>query len=93
MRRTNAFHKALKTARKQQGLSQEDFDQVSSRTYISLLERDLRTPTLDKIDEFAETLHLHPLTLIALAYLDNLSPSAKTKLLKLVEKELNTLNK
>lgn len=93
MRRTNAFHAALKRARLDRGLTQEEFDLVSSRTYISMLERNLRTPTLEKIDDLADTLGLHPLTLIALAYLDDLTPGTKSKLLKLVDKELATFKK
>ena len=33
------FARALKQARKQKGLSQESFSDVSSRTYVSTLER------------------------------------------------------
>lgn len=43
---------------------------VSSRTYISALERGLKQPTLPKVDAFAAVLDVHPLTLIALAYVD-----------------------
>ena len=49
-------------------MSQEVFDQVSSRTYISALERGLKSPTLPKVDGLAEVLGLHPLTLLALSY-------------------------
>lgn len=63
-----AFAKALRTLRKARGLTQEDFSIVSSRTYISLLERSLKSPTLDKIDTLAEFMKIHPLTLLALTY-------------------------
>ncbi|MGE0013429.1 MAG: helix-turn-helix domain-containing protein, partial [Azoarcus sp.] len=36
---------ALQTARKARGLSQEAFSDVSSRTYLSTLERGLKSPT------------------------------------------------
>ena len=49
-------------------MSQEVFDEVSSRTYISALERDLKSPTLPKVDALAGVLGLHPLTLLALSY-------------------------
>ena len=42
---------ALKTVRKARGLSQEAFSDVSSRTYMSSLERDLKSPTLNKLAE------------------------------------------
>lgn len=59
---------ALKTVRKARGLSQEDFSDVSSRTYMSTLERDLKSPTLSKLAELCEVMEVHPLTLLALAY-------------------------
>lgn len=64
-----AFAKALRTLRKAHGLTQEDFSMVSSRTYISTLERGLKSPTLEKIDALAEYMEVHPLTLLALTYL------------------------
>lgn len=55
--------KALKTARKARGLSQEAFSDVSSRTYMSSLERDLKNPTLNKLAELCEVMDVHLLTL------------------------------
>ena len=43
---------------------------VSSRTYISNLERGLKVPTLKKVDSLATVLRVHPLTLLTLSYLD-----------------------
>lgn len=65
----HAFAKALKELRMIKGLTQEDFSEVSSRAYISLIERGLRCPTLDKVDEFAGVLGVHPMALLCLAYL------------------------
>jgi transcriptional regulator with XRE-family HTH domain len=62
-------------ARKSSGLTQEDFSTVSSRTYLSSLERGIKSPTISKIDELASVIGVHPLTLIALAYL----PSAEAE--------------
>ncbi len=44
-----AFGQALKQLRMSQGLTQEDFSDVSSRTYLSTLERGLKSPTIDKL--------------------------------------------
>lgn len=66
----NDFGQALKALRTLKGLSQEDFSLVSSRTYISSLERGLKSPTLEKIDVIAEVLGVHPLTVLVLAYTD-----------------------
>lgn len=59
---------ALKRIRKARGLSQEAFSNVSSRTYLSSLERGLKSPTLNKLDELCEVLKVHPLTLLTLTY-------------------------
>lgn len=64
-----AFAKSLKELRLMKGVTQEGFSEVSSRTYISMLERGLRCPTLEKVDELAEVLGVHPLTLLCLTYL------------------------
>ncbi|MGF6975537.1 transcriptional regulator with XRE-family HTH domain [Paraburkholderia sp. JPY465] len=59
---------AIRTVRKARGLSQEAFSDVSSRTYLSLLERDLKSPTMHKLTELCEVMEVHPLTLLTLAY-------------------------
>jgi transcriptional regulator with XRE-family HTH domain len=41
---------------------------VSSRTYVSALERGLKSPTLPKVDALSGVLGLHPLTPLALSY-------------------------
>lgn len=64
----HAFGTALQRCRKAHGLSQEDFSEISSRTYLSSLERGLKSPTLAKIEELANVLDVHPLTLLAECY-------------------------
>lgn len=64
----SSFSKALRAVRKARGLSQEAFSDVSSRTYLSSLERGLKSPTLNKVAELCDVLDVHPLTLLALAY-------------------------
>ena len=64
-----AFGKALKEIRSSRRVTQEDFSQVSSRTYLSTLERGLKSPTIDKVEGLASVLGVHPLTLIAKSYL------------------------
>lgn len=63
------FGKGLHKARKSRGLTQEDYLLVSSRTYLSSLERRHKAPTITKIDEIATVLGVHPLSLVALPYL------------------------
>lgn len=64
----SSFSQGLRRARNALGVAQEQFDQVSSRTYISALERGLKQPTVGKVDDLAEVLGLHPLTLLALSF-------------------------
>jgi transcriptional regulator with XRE-family HTH domain len=64
-----AFGRALKGRRQARQLTQEDFSDVSSRTYLSTLERGMKCPTLDKVVELASVLGVHPLTLIAESFL------------------------
>lgn len=64
-----AFGITLKRYRIRAGLSQEEFSTVSSRTYISTLERGLKNPTLDKVNEIASVLSVHPLSLLTTYYL------------------------
>lgn len=63
------FGAGLQRARKSRGLTQEDFSVVSSRTYLSSLERGLKSPTISKVEELASVLEVHPLSLLMLAYL------------------------
>ncbi|HMN14860.1 helix-turn-helix domain-containing protein [Aeromonas caviae] len=79
--------KALKTVRKARGLSQEAFSDVSSRTYMSTLERDLKSPTLNKLAELCEVMGVHPLTLLTLAYAGDSTRKAD-ELLAQVRREL-----
>ena len=91
----NNFGPALRAARKWRGLAQEEFDVVSGRTYVSAIERGLKDPTLSKIDQLAQVLTLHPLTLLSLAYASPLNDGAvpieqlltrvKTELVSLVQ--------
>ncbi|EPP0044764.1 helix-turn-helix domain-containing protein [Pseudomonas aeruginosa] len=82
--------KALKTVRKARGLSQEAFSDVSSRTYLSTLERNLKSPTLHKLTELCEVMDVHPLTLLTLAYAGD-STNQADELLARVRQELEAL--
>src|SRR3546814_15197386 len=68
MAKKHSIGQAIKTVRAVRGLSQEAFSDVSSRTYLSTLERGLKSPTLNKLAELCEVMQVHPLTLLALAY-------------------------
>ena len=88
----HTLSEALKTIRKARGLSQEAFSDVSSRTYMSSLERDLKSPTLNKLAELCEVMEVHPLTLLTLAYADDDAQRAE-QLLAQVRQELEAVLK
>ena len=88
----HTLSEALKTIRKARGLSQEDFSDVSSRTYMSSLERDLKSPTLHKLAELCEVMEVHPLTLLTLAYAGKSQKQAE-QLLAQVRQELEAVLK
>lgn len=92
MKYQDRFAKALKKARKARGLTQEDFSSLSSRTYVSTLERGMKSPTLSKINELAEILSIHPLTLLLLAYAPSADSAKVDALLRQIERESRIIN-
>ncbi|HHM8841968.1 TPA: helix-turn-helix domain-containing protein [Pseudomonas aeruginosa] len=86
----NSLAAAIRTVRKARGLSQEAFSDVSSRTYMSALERDLKSPTIHKLAELCEVMEVHPLTLLTLAYVGD-SDLQADQLLALVRQELEEI--
>ncbi|HDR8924977.1 TPA: helix-turn-helix transcriptional regulator [Burkholderia vietnamiensis] len=88
----NSLAAAIRTVRKARGLSQEAFSDVSSRTYMSTLERDLKSPTMHKLAELCEVMDVHPLTLLTLAYAGDNTRQAD-ELLARVRQELEAVLK
>jgi transcriptional regulator with XRE-family HTH domain len=74
-------------ARSATGTSQEAFELVSSRTYVSALERGLKQPTVPKVDALARVLGIHPMSLLALAYLAPNATSTDIDLLFITVRE------
>ena len=64
-----ALAQALRSIRTSRGLTQEDLGDVSSRTYVSTLERGLKSPTLEKLVELAVRMDVHPLSLLTEVFL------------------------
>lgn len=69
MKTKQAFGKSLQQLRRLRDLTQEDFSVISSRTYISQLERGQQSPTLEKVEALAKALKIHPLSLLYLTYM------------------------
>ncbi len=82
---------AIRTVRKNKGLTQEDFGVVSSRTYLSSLERGLKSPTVDKLEEIAEVLGMHPATILLLAYTIQAPSSERDSLINDITREAHNL--
>lgn len=85
------FARGLKRVRTARGLTQEDFSDVSSRIYVSLLERGLKNPSLDKIAGLSEVMQIHPLSLLALSYLLADKHNDLDRLLAQVRKEVEEI--
>lgn len=62
-----AFGAVLREVRKERGFSQENlgFESGYHRTYVSLLERGLKSPSLQTIFELARALDVRPSELLA----------------------------
>lgn len=86
-----AFGKALRKLRRAQGLTQEDFAPISSRTYLSSLERGKKSPTLDKAHALAETIGVHLLSVLTLASLYHCDDEDLDSLLLRVRAEVSRL--
>jgi len=78
---------AIKAIRKSRGLTQEDFAVVSSRTYLSSLERGLKSPTIDKIDEISKVLKIHPAAVVLMAYAMQAEPADRAALIRKISEE------
>ncbi len=88
MELSEAFGRTLRLLRHHKGKTQEDFSLVSSRTYVSLLERGGTIPTLEKIENLCSVLEIHPVTLVAACYLRKEGRNSIRTLLEEVEAEL-----
>lgn len=87
-----SFGNALRRIRKAKNLTQEDFEGVSSRTYLSTLERGMKSPTLVKVDALSTILDVHPLTILVSTY-SEIEGRDLEEIFKDVMKEIRDLNK
>ncbi|PXX58239.1 Helix-turn-helix [Pseudomonas sp. LAMO17WK12:I10] len=81
-----AFGQALRELRMSKDLSQESIG--ASQSYVSDVERGLKTPSIEKLDEFASTIGIHPVTILAKSYLVKDRSLSPEDLMALVRKEL-----
>ena len=88
---TSNLPRAMKAIRDVRALSQEDFGLVSSRTYMSTVERGIQSPTLGKLEQIASVMQIHPLTLLALTYASSASPKAAAEMFDIVRRDVEQL--
>jgi transcriptional regulator with XRE-family HTH domain len=84
------FGAGLQRLRKSRGLTQEDFSLVSSRTYLSSLERGLKSPTISKLEDLASVIGVHPVALLAVAYLPD-TPEQRREFCSAITAEIAAL--
>ncbi len=84
---------AIKEIRLSKELTQEFFSDISSRTYMSVLENGRKKPTVDKIDSLANAIGVHPLTILTLSYLIANEGLSLADLQKKVSDELSSINR
>lgn len=85
------FATALRAARVARGLSQEALGELSSRTYVSTLERGLKSPTLHKVEQLASMLEMSPLTLMVMTYAASISEADVERVLAVVRRDLQMI--
>ena len=67
MELNEALGKALRDFRARNGISQEQMG--ASQSYVSDVERGLKSVSVEKLDEFATAIGVHPVTVLLRCYL------------------------
>ncbi len=79
--------RSLQLVRKARGIAQQDLSDVTARSYLSYVERGVKNPTVEKLDELARAIDVHPLTVLTIAYLTHLNDHELQTLLNRIGKE------
>ncbi|WP_350297518.1 helix-turn-helix domain-containing protein [Pseudomonas putida] len=78
-----SFANVLRALRSKRNITQRDFADTTSRTYLSKLELGKSSITLDKLEQVSERLGLSPLTLLTLTLSEDSGQPAKDLISKL----------
>jgi len=78
-----SFASVLRALRSKRNITQRDFADTTSRTYLSKLELGKSSITLDKLEQVSERLGLSPLTLMTLTLSEDTGESAVDLISKL----------
>lgn len=79
----SSFAVVLRALRSKRNITQREFADTTSRTYLSKLEGGKSSITLDKLEQLSERLGLSPLALLALTVSEETGEPAATILAKL----------
>ncbi|RID97389.1 helix-turn-helix domain-containing protein [Simplicispira hankyongi] len=85
------FGRALQVLRAARGVTQEDMLFATSRRHISRVEQGHQLPSIRTIEGLAESLQIHPMTLIAAAYCQGLEPASFDEIIKTMTADLQAL--
>jgi len=88
---TANFGGALKRLRSARGVTQEDLLTATSRRHVGRIEQGHQTPSMRAIESLARTLEIHPLTLVAAAYCQELDGKLIARLMRTVEEDVAKL--
>ncbi|WP_176506202.1 helix-turn-helix domain-containing protein [Pseudomonas urethralis] len=88
----SSFAVVLRALRSKRNISQRDFSDTTSRTYLSKLEGGKSSVTLDKLEQLSERLELTALALLALTVSEDTGEPASLLVAKLGE-EILTLER
>jgi transcriptional regulator with XRE-family HTH domain len=83
--------RSLRLIRKTQGVTQQDLSDTTARSYISYVERGIKNPTVEKLEELANAMRVHPVTVLTIAYLGQLREQDLDALQSRVYKEAKAL--
>jgi transcriptional regulator with XRE-family HTH domain len=83
--------RSLKLIRKAQGVTQQELSDTTARSYISYVERGIKNPTVEKLEELANAMRVHPITVLTIAYLGQLREQDLDALQSRVYKEAKAL--
>lgn len=83
----------LRQLRRAKGMTQEDFQEVASREYISQLEREKKNPTLAMIESLADKMGMQPLALLLAIYAQKNPDTPLDQQIANAVAELNSLSR
>jgi transcriptional regulator with XRE-family HTH domain len=83
--------RALTQVRAARGVTQEDLLFAASRRHVGRIEQGHQVPSFHVIENLAESLQIHPMTLIAMAYSQEAGAQSVDQVLEAVRSDLLVL--